>query len=97
MRRFASAAFVLSFAFALACGHHSDNIYTSPHPDITISPSTANVLVNQTVQFEASGQGISGSNISWSIEEDNAGTVDSGPVSSSVDRWHLPHYRDRCH
>lgn len=78
MRRFASAPVVLSFAFVLACGRRSDNIHTSLPPSITISPSTANVIVNQTVQFEASGQSVSGSNVSWSIQEDNAGTVDAG-------------------
>ena len=78
MRRFALAPIVLSLVFALACGGSTHNSPPPPSVSISISPTAANVSLNQTTQFDAKVQGASSTSVTWSVKEENGGTVTSG-------------------
>lgn len=83
MRRLVLSPIVLFLAFALGRGGGSPDIHTSPPtppplPSISIGPTTASVLVDQTAQLQAKVQGMSSADVTWSIEEQNGGTVTSG-------------------
>src|SRR5215470_228540 len=78
MRRFALAPILLSLVFALACGGSTHNSPPPPSVSISISPTAANVSLNQTTQFDANVLGASSNSVTWSVKEENGGTVTSG-------------------
>lgn len=76
----------LSLAIALAplgmliaCGGSSNNAAPPPPPAqvrITVSPGTTNISVLDTQQFTATVTGSSNTGVTWSVVEQNGGSVD---------------------
>lgn len=66
----------LLLLFLLACGGSS-------HPvNVSISPATSALLVNQTAQFTATVTGTSNTAVTWSVSESNGGMVSGGFYSA---------------
>ena len=91
MKRLTLGPITFCLILAVGCGGSSNQIVTPPPPSISISPTTVNLLVNQTTEFEAKVQGMSSSDVAWSVEEGNGGTVSSGLYRApwSVGTYHL--------
>ena len=62
----------------MGCGGSSNGISgTKDQPSISISPMNPNVLVGQTMQFNANIQNLSDSRVAWTVQEENGGTIAS--------------------
>jgi hypothetical protein len=90
MTRLSLAPLVFPLVIAIACGGSRD-AGNAPPPSINISPTTAKLLVNQTAQFEANVEGMSSTAVTWSVRENNGGTVTSGLYHApwKVGTYHL--------
>ena len=78
-------ASVVLCAFLLACGGGGGLGPPAPRPSVSVSPRSANVLVEQSAQFTAILVAISSSGLTWSVNgiaggDGTVGTIDANGV-----------------
>lgn len=78
MNRSACLPVALSCALSLACAGNGRSSSAPVLTDLSISPTTANLLVHQTLPFGASAAGTGSPAVTWSVQEDAGGTITSG-------------------
>jgi hypothetical protein len=80
INRCISLGTLLLLVFLVACGGGSSTTTSTTMPvvAVAISPSSTNSLVNQPTQFTATVTGTSNSDVRWSVQESDGGTVAAG-------------------
>lgn len=82
--------------FIPGCGGGGSNVVQTATPSssavaVAISPTSATSLVNQATEFTASVSGTSNTDVTWSVQETNGGTVSAGVYTApwQVGTYHV--------
>ena len=81
MRSLSGAVAVLGLLLSCSCGGGGNNVTPPPTVSVTVSPSSANVIVGATQQFTATVSGSTNTAVSWTVS--GGGTISSSGLYSA--------------